>query len=119
MKILNREQRLDLFRKLAASPKFEKLPKRLQDALTYMAAGYTDEELSKMYKISHGTPWSYRESIFKKYGLRVYNAKKWDTHTQGFSRAMTMVEIYEKLFFAPRNKIGLLNLRNVEQKGNN
>lgn len=82
---------------LAAHPKFDSLPERLQEALTYMAAGYTDDEIAEMYKISHGTPWSYRESIFKRYGFKVYDRANRSRHQNGPTRAMTMEEIKIKL----------------------
>jgi DNA-binding NarL/FixJ family response regulator len=94
---MKKTERLKIYIELSIHPRFEKLPDRLQEALTYMAAGYTDRELSKLYSISHGTPWSYREAIFKRLGFKIYEEGRYNRHTQGPTRAMTLEEIKIKM----------------------
>jgi len=87
-KAMTKTERTNIYKRLSVHPTFDLLPERYQEALTYMAAGYTGAEIMALYKRSHGIAWTYREAIFKRLGLRVFE--------DGYTRAMTMEEIKRK-----------------------
>jgi DNA-binding NarL/FixJ family response regulator len=86
---MNRTELKKLYIDLTMHPKFDGLPEKYQDILTYFAAGFTSREVSEAVGLAPRSASTTRHSIFKRMGFIVYE--------NGKTRAMHSEEVKNKL----------------------